>query len=101
MSMEFWFQQTQKGDDQGKGKHIKNGTQPAGRNDGMSLNASKLSARETDNLSVRKDDKPENQDEDRKREQPEMMTGRFTAVEGVPGVWPQHISSVLHDAASL
>lgn len=45
--MEFWFQQTQKGDDQGKGKHIKNGTQPAGRNDGMSLNASKQQERQT------------------------------------------------------
>lgn len=29
------------------------------------------------------------------------MTGRFTAVEGVPGVWLQHIRSVLHDAASF
>lgn len=31
----------------------------------------------------------------------EMMTGRFTAVEGVPGVRLQHIRSVLHAAASL
>lgn len=30
-----------------------------------------------------------------------MMTGRFTAVEGVPGVRLQHIRSVLRDAASL
>lgn len=30
-----------------------------------------------------------------------MMTGRFTAIEGVPGVRLQHIRPVLHDAASL
>ncbi len=30
-----------------------------------------------------------------------MMTGSFTAVEGVPGVRLQHIRSVLHDAAPL
>ncbi len=30
-----------------------------------------------------------------------MMTGRFTAIEGVPGVRLQHIRSVLRDAASL
>lgn len=29
------------------------------------------------------------------------MTGRFTAVESVPGVWLQHICSVLHDAAPV
>lgn len=30
-----------------------------------------------------------------------MMSGRFTAVEGVPGVRLQHVCPVLHDAASL
>lgn len=30
-----------------------------------------------------------------------MMTGRFTAIEGVPGVRLEHICSVLRDAASL
>lgn len=30
-----------------------------------------------------------------------MISGRFTAVEGVPGVWLQHIRSMPHDAASI
>lgn len=30
-----------------------------------------------------------------------MMNGRFTAVEGVPGIRLQHISSVQHGTASL
>lgn len=30
-----------------------------------------------------------------------MMTGRFTAVKGVPGVRFKHIRSVLHDASSF
>lgn len=56
---------------------------------------------QTANQSVGENDTPENQDEDRNRGQSEMMTGRFTAVEGVPGVRLQHIRSVLHDAAAL
>lgn len=34
-------------------------------------------------------------------EPPGTMMGRFTAVEGVPGVRLQHVGSVLRDAASL
>lgn len=30
-----------------------------------------------------------------------MMSGRFTAVEGIPGVWLQHIGSVLREAAAF
>lgn len=56
---------------------------------------------QTVNQSVRENDRPEKGDEDRNRGQHEMMSGRFTAVEGVPGVWLQHIRSVLRDASSL
>lgn len=33
--------------------------------------------------------------------EPEMMNGRFTAIEGVPGIWLQHISSMQDGTASL
>lgn len=56
---------------------------------------------EPDNQAFRENDRPENQDEDRKRGQPEMMNGRFTAIEGVPGIRLQHISSMQDGTASL
>lgn len=69
------------------------------------MNAAKLTTRVTVsqaiNQSNRENDNPENQDEHWKRGQSEMMTGRFTVVEGVPGIWLQHIRSMLYDAASL
>lgn len=42
----------------------------------------------------------DNMGEDGHRRQSVMLSGRFTVVESVPGIWLQHICSVLHDGAS-